>query len=55
MDAVFKHGQVFEVFPREDIAELAIDDVCFGPDFTKGESIPLVGGYASCATSLAFD
>ena len=52
---LFKSGQVVEVFPNEDIAELIVEDVCLGPAFAKGESIPLEGGYASYVTLLAVD
>ena len=41
MGALFKRGQVVEVFPNGDIAELVVENVRFSPAFVKGESVPL--------------
>ena len=62
--ALFKRGQVVQGFPRENIVELVVEDVCLGPAFTKGESVPFEeevgrggagGGCVSCVASLAYD
>ena len=40
MVALFKHGHII---PSEYTAELAVEDVCFGPAFPEGAPIPLEG------------